>query len=216
MSPPYCCLLTYFAYFPKFVRCFLPPRKLRFGALAQCPACPFQPHHTHVRPQHPPMLCVLVRRPATPKVAPKATVRGPSHEPSLTQLNRTPVITAQALGSGKKSSPGSGSARGGASIPKAPHRSTPKSAALAGLDDTAANSPRASPPVAGAGAVAVEDVEVAMEGMALEAPASQDPKQRVLSQVNLAELPGTAGAGAEEARQILAGAPHTVPPEPCP
>ena len=55
-----------------------------------------------------------------------------------------------------------------------------------------------------------------MEGMALEAPASQDPKQRVLSQVNLAELPGTAGAGAEEARQILAGAPHTVPPEPCP
>ena len=126
------------------------------------------------------------------------------------------MITAQALGSGKKSSPGSGSARGGASIPKAPHRSTPKSAALAGLDDTAANSPRASPPVAGAGAVAVEDVEVAMEGMALEAPASQDPKQRVLSQVNLAELPGTAGAGAEEARQILAGAPHTVPPEPCP
>ena len=163
------------------------------------------------------MLRVLVRRPVTPKVAPKATVRGPSHEPLPdTQLNRTPVITAQALGSGKKSSPGSGSARGGASIPKAPHRSTPKSAALAGLDDTAANSPRASPPVAGAGAVAVEDVEVAMEGMALEAPASQDPKQRVLSQVNLAELPGTAGAGAEEARQILAGAPHTVPPEPGP
>ena len=88
--------------------------------------------------------------------------------------------------------------------------------AFAGLDDTAANSPRASPPAAGAGAVAVEEVEVAMEGMALEAPASQDPKQRVLSQVNLAELPGTAGAGAEEARQILAGAPRTVPPEPCP
>ena len=64
------------------------------------------------------MLRVLVRRPVTPKVAPKATVRGPSHEPSLTQLNRTPVITAQALGSGKKSTPGSGSARGGA-LPRA-------------------------------------------------------------------------------------------------
>ena len=166
-----------------------------------------------VRPQHPPMLGVLVRRPVTPKVAPKATVRGPSHEPLPDTAKPNARDTAQALGSGKKSSPGSGSARGGASIPKGPHRSTPKSAALAGLDDTAANSPRASPP---AGAVAVEEVEVAMEGMALEAPASQDPKQRVLSQVNLAELPGTAGAGAEEARQILAGAPRTVPPEPCP
>ena len=169
-----------------------------------------------VRPQHPPMLGVLVRRPVTPKVAPKATVRGPSHEPLPDTAKPNARDTAQALGSGKKSSPGSGSARGGASIPKGPHRSTPKSAALAGLDDTAANSPRASPPAAGAGAVAVEGGEVAMEGMALEAPASQDPKQRVLSQVNLAELPGTAGAGAEEARQILAGAPRTVPPEPCP
>ena len=214
----YGCLLTYFAYSFVVQLSFavFAPRETSFWGFGTMSACPFQPHHTHVRPQHPPVLRVLVRRPVTPKVAPKATVRGPSHEPSLTQLNRTPVITAQALGSGKKSSPGSGSARGGASIPKAPHRSTPKSAALAGLDDTAANSPRASPPVAGAGAVAVEDVEVAMEGMALEAPASQDPKQRVLSQVNLAELPGTAGAGAEEARQILAGAPHTVPPEPCP
>ena len=195
---------------------FCPLQKLRFGPLGQCPALPIQPHHTHVRPQHPLMLRVLVRRPVTPKVAPKATVRGPSHEPLPDTAKPDTRDTAQALGSGKKSSPGSGSARGGASIPKAPHRSTPKSTALAGLDDTAANSPRASPPAAGAGAVAVEDVEVAMEGMALEAPASQDPKQRVLSQVNLAELPGTAGAGAEEARQILAGAPHTVPPEPCP
>ena len=162
------------------------------------------------------MVRVLVRRPVTPKVAPKATVRRSSHAPLPDTAKPNTCDTTQALGSGKKSNPGSGSARSGASIPKAPHRSTPKSAALAGLDETAANSPRASPPAAGAGAVSVEEVEVAMEGIALKAPASEDPKQRVLSQVNLAELPGTAGAGAEEARQILAGAPHTVPPQPCP
>lgn len=37
-------------------------------------------------------------------------------------------------------------------------------------------------------------------------PSSQDPRQRVVSQVNLAELPGTAGSGTEETRQILHGA----------
>ena len=134
-------------------------------------------------------------------------MRGRSHESLLTQPTLTDARdTAQALGSGKKpSTPGSGSARGSASIPKAAPRSTPKSAPLAGLEDTAANSPRAAPPAA-AGAVAVEEVELSLEGMTMEEPASKDPKQRVLSQVNLAELPGTAGAGAAEAQQILAGA----------
>ena len=167
-------------------------------------AVPF--NHRRPTPNDPPMRRVRVRRPVTPKVAPKATVRGPSHKPLLTQRTFTDAHeTAQALGSGKKSSPGSGSARGSPSVSKAASRSTPKSSALAGLDDTAANSPRAAP-AAAAGAVAVDEVEVSLEGMSLEAPASQDPKQRVLSQVNLSELPGTAGAGAEEARQILAGA----------
>ena len=170
--------------------------------------CPFNqsPIDPRPTPNDPPARRVRVRRPVTPKVAPKAAVRGPSHKPLLAQPTLTDTHdTAQALGSGKKSTPGSGSARGGASIPKAAPRSTPKSAALAGLDDTAANSPRAAP-VAAAGAVAVEEVELSLEGMTLEAPLSQDPKQRVLSQVNLAELPGTIGAGAEEVRQILAGA----------
>ena len=169
--------------------------------------CPFNqsPIDPRPTPNDPPARRVRVRRPVTPKVAPKAAVRGPSHKPLLAQPTLTDTRpNAQALGSGKKSTPGSGSARGGASISKAP-RSTPKSSALAGLDDTAANSPRAAP-VAATGAVAVEEVELSLEGMALEAPASQDPKQRVLSQVNLAELPGTAGAGAEAVRQILAGA----------
>ena len=106
-------------------------------------AVPF--NHRRPTPNDPPMRRVRVRRPVTPKVAPKATVRGPSHKPLLTQRTFTDAHeTAQALGSGKKSSPGSGSARGSPSVSKAASRSTPKSSALAGLDDTAANSPRAA------------------------------------------------------------------------
>ena len=200
----------------RFVRCFLPPAETSFWAFGTM-SCPAHSTSSHTRPSATPTDASCARAQAGDAQGGTEGYGARAQPRALPDTAKPDTRdTAQALGSGKKSSPGSGSARGGASIPKAPHRSTPKSTALAGLDDTAANSPRASPPAAGAGAVAVEDVEVAMEGMALEAPASQDPKQRVLSQVNLAELPGTAGAGAEEARQILAGAPHTVPPEPCP
>ena len=179
----------------------------RFGKKCLLPPFNQSPVDPPPTPNDSPARRVRVRRPVTPKVAPKATVRGRSHESLLTQPTLTDARdTAQALGSGKKpSTPGSGSARGSASIPKAAPRSTPKSAPLAGLEDTAANSPRAAPPAA-AGAVAVEEVELSLEGMTMEEPASKDPKQRVLSQVNMAELPGTAGAGAAEAQQILAGA----------
>ena len=129
-----------------------------------------------------------MRRPPTPKSAPKSSVSRPAR-PQLLTPSSTDALLAQTPGS-KKSTPrkaGDSGLGGAASTPKKP--GTPKAAPLGGLGDPAAAAPAAN---------------AAPEASAAAAPSGT--KEGVVSKVNLGELPGTAGPGAEEARSILLGA----------